>query len=101
GWVSCPCVSGGRGVAEMVEKMPRSIGIRCGVKTTCTGSPATSDSACSISGVWRGEPGEEGETPSVDLGEGVVSVGGRPAPGAPLLPAVVVAVRFGDRPAQE
>ena len=26
----------------MVEKMPRSIGIRCGVKITWTGSPATS-----------------------------------------------------------
>src|SRR5947199_31450 len=43
----------------MVVKMPRSIGIRWGVKMTSTGSPATSARACSISGVCRWVPTAE------------------------------------------
>ena len=42
----------------MVLRMPRSIGIRCGVKMTETGLPAMSERPCSISGVWRWLPTE-------------------------------------------
>ena len=53
----------------MVLKMPRSIGIRCGVKITDTGLPATSVSACSISGVCRCVPTQYAETLSLHSGK--------------------------------
>src|SRR5438477_398077 len=74
----------------MVLKMPRSIGIRCGVKITDTGLPATSESACSISGVCRWLPTEYAATLSLHSGKCVVSFGVRPAPHAPRLELVGV-----------
>ncbi len=41
------------GRAVHVDRIPRVIGTRCGVNSTCTGVPATWVSACSISPVWR------------------------------------------------
>jgi len=35
----------------MVERMPRFIGIRCGVKLTVIGRPAATLRPCSISGI--------------------------------------------------
>jgi hypothetical protein len=37
----------------MVERMPRFIGIRCGVKLTAIARPAAALKPCSISGMWR------------------------------------------------
>ena len=38
---------------DAVVKSPRLRGTRCGVKLTTTAVPASADSSCSISGVWR------------------------------------------------
>ena len=40
---------------EAVVSNPRLSGTKCGVKLTRTGLPASPDSSCSISGVWRCE----------------------------------------------
>ena len=76
----------------MVEKMPRSIGIRCGVKTTDTGPPATSDSTCSISGVCRWLPTAYADTLSLHSGKWAVSFGVRPAPDTPDLLSMMMPV---------
>ena len=66
-----------------MARSPRVSGARCGVKTTPMGLPATSESVCSISGVWRCFATPYASTDSFAWQKCVRSVAARPAPLTP------------------
>ena len=63
--------------------MPRVVGTRCGVNSTCTASPLTWESACSISAVWRWVSRPYAVTFSSTSENRLVVFGPRPAPDTP------------------